>query len=255
MNCLINHNKKSCFSHHQLLSILLGLRDYIHIHYPKYNVVINANLTFSELTDKIKNIILIIYKKNVKESEYIKMDFYKFIKESRVKNDIKNFVFKPKINMTSPLTTIQLSQIMYRFQNLFYKNLYFKVGACDLPIDIKELLKYKKNAFILNTDSSNLSGTHWVSIYTIDDTIEYFDSQGKPPRNKCLQIFIKKLQQVYPKRNFIYNKNKFQRYGNNCGIYSIYFIIQRLLKKQFTDITNHVIDEKQIVKYRQFLLS
>jgi hypothetical protein len=255
MNCLIqDNNKNTCFSHFQLLSILLGLRDYTEKKHLKCKVIINENMTKNDLTEKIKSIILIIYKKNILESEYIKLDFYKFIKDINVRNDIKYFVFKPKINIKSPLNTIQISQIMYKFQKLFYKDLYFNVGACDLIID-ETILNYKKNAFILNTDTSNLSGTHWVSIYTTNDTIEYFDSEGKSPRNKCLRLFIKNLQRIYPNRKFLYNTNIFQHYGNNCGVYSIYFIIQRLFKKKFNDIINHVINEKEIINYKRFLLA
>jgi hypothetical protein len=255
MNCLIqDNNKKTCFSHSQLLSILLGLRDYTEKKHLKCKVIIHDKMSISDLMEKIKSIILIIYKKNISESDYIKLDFYKFIKDENVRNDIKYFVFKPKINVKGPLNTIQISQIMYKFQKLFYKDLYFNVGACDLIVD-QTILNYKKNSFILNTDTSNLSGKHWVSIYTTNDTIEYFDSEGKSPRNKCLRLFIKNLQYIYPNRKFLYNTNKFQYYGNNCGVYSIYFIIQRLLKKNFHDITNRIINEKEIINYKHFLLA
>jgi hypothetical protein len=255
MNCLIETNNNSCFSNKQLLSILLGLQRYFKKYYPKY--IIRIDSTNSDiLQEKIRKCIMIIYKKGVQESEYINMDFFRFIKDSNVRHDIKFFVFKPHIDMTSPLTTFEIKQIMLKWTKLNI-NIYFDVGSCDLykRIDFELLRNYKYNAFVLNLDNSKLPGSHWIAIFTDTYTIEYFDSEGNGVANKCLQIFIRKLQKLYPSKKVVYNKNKFQRSGVNCGVFSIFFIIQRLLGKSFTQVTNHIIDERKIVLYRKLLLS
>jgi hypothetical protein len=254
MNCLIETNNNSCFSNKQLLSILLGLRRYFKKYYPNYTI--NIDSTSSDiLQEKIRKCIMMIYKKSVQESEYINLDFFRFIKDSNVRHDIKFFVFKPQINMTSPLTTFQIKQIMFKWTKI-NKNVFFDVGPCDLykHLDFELLKNYRYNAFVLNLDNSKLPGSHWIAIFTDTHTIEYFDSEGNKVANKCLQRFIKKLQDLYPSKKVLYNRNKFQRSGVNCGVFSIFFIIQRLLGKSFSQVTNDIIDERQIILYRKLLL-
>ena len=58
-----------------------------------------------------------------------------------------------------------------------------------------------------------------------DKTIDYYDSYGtKPP--KLIYEFMKKLgNQQY---KLIYNDKRHQYGGSECGMYSMYFILQRL---------------------------
>ena len=36
-------------------------------------------------------------------------------------------------------------------------------------------------SYVVNTDGTGQSGQHWVAFYTVDDTMECFDSFGKNP--------------------------------------------------------------------------
>ena len=255
MNCLITNNNDTCFSSKQLLSIIGALKKYFYINYPNY--IIKIDTTDPKiLSDKIKTCIMVIYKKNIQESNYMKCDFFKLVKDSKIRNDIKHFVFKPEIDMTSPLNTLEIKQIMFKWLKIFKDKFCFHVGSSDSYkwVDFKLCKNYKYNAFVLNLDDSTLSGSHWIAIFTGKNTIEYFDSQGDKPYKRHVKIFIEKLQKLYPNKTVVYNTNVFQNYGQNCGIYSIYFIIQRLLGKSMNDIVNNVIDENQIVLYRRLLL-
>ena len=256
MNCLIKDNPDTCFSSNQLLSILFALQKYFNINYPNY--IVKMDTTDPKiLSDKIKTCIMIIYKKNIQESEYTKCDFFKLVKNSKIKNDIKYFVFKPKIDMTSPLNTLEIKQIMFKWSKIFHNNFFFHVGSSDSYkwVDFNLCKNYQYNAFILNLDDSTLSGSHWISIFSGKNTIEYFDSEGyKPSYKRHIKIFVEKLQKLYPNKKVSYNKNVFQNYGINCGIYSIYYIVQRLLGKSMNQIVNNIIDEEEIVLYRRLLL-
>lgn len=70
---------------------------------------------------------------------------------------------------------------------------------------------------VINLDSSQNSGTHWVAYGKINDYIEYFDSYGnlKPP-----QEFIK-----YVGQNIRYNYDDFQQNNlYNCGHLCLKFL-------------------------------
>jgi len=56
----------------------------------------------------------------------------------------------------------------------------FKTFLGAFPKD--KLPKTRKPCgLIINTDSSNNPGEHWVAIYTDNNCSEYFDSFGLPP--------------------------------------------------------------------------
>lgn len=255
MNCLIKNNPDTCFSSKQLLSILGALKKYFNINYSNY--IINIDTTDPKiLSDKIKTCIMIIYKKNIQESDYVKCDFFKFVKNSKIRNDIKYFVFKPNINMQSPLNTLEIKQILFKWSKIFHNKFCFHVGSSDSYkwFDFKSCKNYQYNALVLNLDDSTLPGSHWIAIFLGKNTIEYFDSEGKQPYKRHIRIFVEKLQNIYPNKKVLYNNKVFQNYGINCGIYSIYFIVQRLLGKSMNDIVDNVIDENQIILYRRLLL-
>lgn len=70
---------------------------------------------------------------------------------------------------------------------------------------------------VINLDSAQNSGTHWVAYGKINDYIEYFDSYGnlKPP-----QEFIK-----YVGQNIRYNYDNFQQNNlYNCGHLCLKFL-------------------------------
>lgn len=75
-----------------------------------------------------------------------------------------------------------------------------------------------KECGIINLDSSQNPGTHWVAYAKIYNYIEYFDSYGdlKPPKE-----FVK-----YVGSKINYNYNNYQgSYSYNCGHLCIKFLI------------------------------
>ena len=57
------------------------------------------------------------------------------------------------------------------------------VFAAD-ELQIKEF----PGAYVVNTDESNQPGQHWVAFFTINDTIECFDSFGRNPGEYSVHI-------------------------------------------------------------------
>jgi hypothetical protein len=262
MNCLIqnNINKKTCFDIVQLLHILKGIQTYFKKFHYKYAIKIDTTDP-DILLQKIQTCLLILYSKYTQE-QIPHLDFFKYIKDKDIRDEIRYFVFKPKIDMISPLNTLEIKQIMFKYTKLFQDTFKFYIGSADLykqldKNDYIQMLYYNKIGFILNLDDANLPGSHWISIFISKSTktIEYFDSEGNIPSKKSIKKFILILEKLFIDYELLINKNKFQKYGVNCGVYSMYFIIQRLLQQSFLQITTNVLNENQVVLYRKLLLS
>ena len=98
-------------------------------------------------------------------------------------------------------------------------------GANELP---KTLNKIPFLA-IVNTDPSNLPGSHWVAIfvYSKDGRIigEFFDSFGKKP-----EVYDRSFKHFFDRNcSFVsWNRSHLQKFGSNvCGQYCIYFAFYR----------------------------
>lgn len=118
-----------------------------------------------------------------------------------------------------------------------------------------------KIGVIFNTDPHNKPGEHWVSLFidTKKRLIVYFDSAGSkiPPE---VSRFIERIQKQIqtsntpdqPEYNVIINKIAHQKKNTECGMYSLYFIIQMLKTgdvKQFTD-TKRIIKDEEMEELR-----
>lgn len=156
------------------------------------------------------------------------------------------------------LSTIDLNDVMKQYERK-HKSFLF-LGS--VPIDFHYLYpkisnlrlnktKQNKIGIIFNSDPSYLSGQHWFSMF-IDKrnkTICFFDSAGDaPPKQVQTLIDNLKKQDNY---NVIINKLEHQRGNSACGIYSLYFIIERLKGKSCNSIFNNVIHDREMNKKRK----
>ena len=80
------------------------------------------------------------------------------------------------------------------------------------------------SVYVVNTDSSDKPGEHWVALYFNGlGQCEYFDSFGLPPRHLDIKMFIYKHC-----RKFCYNKRMIQPLtSDTCGYYVIYYILMK----------------------------
>lgn len=169
-----------------------------------------------------------------------------------------------------------------------YTLMSFNIPIKDL--EIKHMLELKKNiiAFIYNLDESYQNGSHWVALYCdiSNCKIFFFDSYGYRP-HKDIRKMIRKLALMcynYKEHNCIencsninisesfmhptntkknkiekklneieWNRNKFQYKNTECGVYSIYFIIQLLEGNTFQNFISNKIPDDIINKERDKL--
>ena len=91
-------------------------------------------------------------------------------------------------------------------------------------------------AFIANTESSSLKGSHWcVFFFPNSNTVEYFDSYGKPIDyyNDCFPKYVSNFSTI------IINLKQLQSFNSSvCGMYCLFFILHRLNGVSFNNIIN-----------------
>jgi len=139
---------------------------------------------------------------------------------------------------------------------------------CDkiYGFDIKKFVNggKRKWGMVANLDESNSEGSHWVCMYFVVNEktkkakLEYFDSIGT---NECRSM-VECTNQNIPKEimkfidivkkncedngysfEFTFNKKQHQRGNNECGMYCIYYILNRIKNVPYSDISN-IPDEK-----------
>tara|TARA_Y100000389_G_scaffold78668_1_gene75446 strand:+ start:9712 stop:10554 length:843 start_codon:yes stop_codon:yes gene_type:complete len=118
---------------------------------------------------------------------------------------------------------------------------------------LKNLLTKNKTqiGIIFNLDPHYKSGSHWVSLFVNvpKKYIHYYDSTGeKQPKEVTLLMDKIKYQanvlNIHLKQYV--NKTEHQMHNTECGMYSLYFIIQTLEGKDPSYFTNTNIKDKEM---------
>lgn len=203
------------------------------------------------------------------ESCWLELDFLKNGRGSSGcsgnshKNIIKKLnllTFKPKKihNERGWLSTTDIENVLRQYEELDKKFKFLGALPSDFykihDINLSKFTKYKKLGIVLNLDGYKGPGSHWVALY-IDKhnkTIEYFDSTGQPP-NSNIKYYIELLQNLFQKYRYLQNKYKHQSLDTECGVYSVYYIIRRLLGFNFESITSNIIEDKQMKQFRNYI--
>ena len=204
----------------------------------------------------------------------------KFIKED-IDLETKEYTFAPeapkewKENPNEWLTSIDILEVMKQYERT-YKCFDF-IGPSPIDYDkhiaygecvweelcefsLKKQLKEGKTkiGIVFNLDPHNKPGSHWVAmfIHTKKKEIYYLDSYGeKIPRQ--IKKFAKKVQKqslkIGDKKEYklIENKRRHQFSESECGMYSLYFIIQMLKGTTFKKFTSKRIKDNYMMKLRK----
>ncbi len=203
-----------------------------------------------------------IYKRLQKLCPYercwLDFNFIDTIPDTNLRDKIKYFTYKPKIShgQNSWLSTIDINSVMQQYQELDKSFKFVGALPCDFYTKVKvhydDVHKYKRVGFVFNLDTHDKPGSHWVA-FLVDNTVktcEYFDSAGDAP-NRHIAYFIKKLMKLQlPNYTYLQNSIVHQKQNNECGVYALYFIIQRLLGKSFQQLSSNVIRDSSMNKFR-----
>jgi len=213
------------------------------------------------------------------ESCWIDLKFINNIPDKKLKQKIKYFTFKPKfyngnIDRDYWLNTIDIDKVMKQYEKKYFDFYYLGTMPSDfykyIPVNFKKILSSPLVGIIFNLDTFYDTGSHWTSLYIDNKKYEmfYFDSFGKEP-NKYIYKFISLYNKNFNNKNIKLNgKNsnitmndnnpyKFKLYintkqhqtGNSeCGVYSIYFLINKL-KNTFSN--NKQISDQNMKDFRK----
>lgn len=269
----------TCFEHNELKEIARIFNIYIQTN--KLCPVSNSKFNNANSNYCIPTKLIDIDNKNKKELWYsiytrlkpickyeycwLDLDFISLIKDPVLQEKIFYFTFKPKMTLKTDswLNTQDINYILQQYQ-VFDKSFKF-LGA--LPSDFykikkikySDILNHNKYGIVFNLDSHYQKGSHWVGflVDNITKSIEYFDSGGNKP-NKNINKFIKKIYKYLKKKGFNYtikiNNKKHQFKNSECGIYSTYFIIRRILGKSFEEISNNIILDDEMNDIRKTII-
>lgn len=197
---------------------------------------------------------------------WIDFEFINTIPDHNLRDKIKQFTFKPKMStrVDNWLSTRDITAILKQYEKLYTTFLSLGAVPSDFfqlnPFNTDLLDSYKKIGIVFNLDGHRDKGSHWVALIIDSDrrTIEYFDSVGNPP-NKNIKRFINSIYKFLKSRDtpyrYIYNNIQHQRKNSECGVYAIYFIVQRLLGYSFSDIKRRIIHDDSMSEFRKIIFT
>jgi len=267
MNCSPNPNNNknySCYSD----SSLLKMKKYWNMRHPR-----------DKITETKPKEIWMELKRNMsnscnRESCWLRSKFM----QGNTDAELLNYTFAPKapqkwkIKPDEWLSSLDIEAVMRQYER-FYKcfeflgpspidfNFHKLYGECVWEelcnFNLSEQIKRSKNkiGIILNTDPHYKSGEHWISMFVNikKKMIVYFDSNGNiPPKEvkELIKTIVDQGKQIGIDFKVMENTIEHQRTDSECGMYSLYFIIQMLKDKDVDYFLNNRIDDKEVFKMR-----
>jgi hypothetical protein len=210
--------------------------------------------------------------KNVCDGQlcWTQQDFIKHMDEF-MKAELEKFTFRPlgPDGRFEWLNTINIDEVMNQYE-MNIKDFSFlgavpmdfqKInlqGVADLNIDNEYKQNIKKFGIIFNIDESWQSGSHWTAAYADIDKgqVYYFDSYGTPPEERVVKL-LNKFCVYFESKNrgnrckLRYNKVRHQYENSECGVYSINFILELLNGKDFDELCNKKLKDREVNKLRK----
>lgn len=103
-----------------------------------------------------------------------------------------------------------------------YKELYLGCFSSDnYPRNFNANYQF----FIVNRDSSDKVGSHWMAAILINNTVEFFDSVGTDEQT------VKQFLKFNKPYDCLFNETVLQpSHSSSCGQFCVFFIIKRLLE-------------------------
>ena len=279
-----NYDNGSCFTKEALIKIITEYNK-------KYKQDIDIDLPKDQL---VKNVTKILRNKCEDQACWLRQELVINIDDE----DILNNTLRPEgpKGKYQWLSTLDIDKVVEQYHTVYNDFIFLgavpydfeEIGVLELntPELFYDMIKNKKTRFgiIINLDSHNMSGSHWVGLYADlkKKQIYFFDSVGKKPRKK-IKKFINNivkfmynmeypdeqlninnllkalnnnnLNNEYLKKiknfNIQYNKTQHQYKDTECGVYSITFIIKLLEGNTFHDISNNAIDDDIMNEFRK----
>lgn len=178
-----------------------------------------------------------------------------------------------KYNPTEWLSTVDIQKVMAQWENA-YKEFEF-IGPSPIDYDTHmvfgecvweelckfSLNKYKRNntqkiGVIFNLDKHTQPGSHWVALYIdlVKHKLYYFDSYGDNIPNQIKKFcnnIVEQGRQIGENYEIIVSKKRHQYGDSECGMYSLFFIIQMLKGVSHSVFEKKRISDDKMVRLRK----
>jgi|TARA_B110000285_G_scaffold99742_1_gene113628 hypothetical protein len=267
MNCSPNPNKSdfSCYTN----DALFKMKNYWNARHQRDTISTNEpKKIWNELRDKMGNSC-------DRESCWLRSKFM----EGKVDSELLNYTFAPKSpddwkrNPNEWLSSLDIESVMKQYEK-FYKCFEF-LGPSPIDYDhhklygecvweelcnlnLSKMIKRNKNklGIIFNTDPHYKNGEHWISMFVNikKKFIVYFDSNGnEPPKqvSKLIDNIRDQGRQIGIDFKVHINEKEHQQTESECGMYSLYFIIQMLKDRDVTYFLKNKIPDKEVFELRK----
>jgi len=268
LNCSPNPDNKNksytCYSDKSLLK----MRKYWNTRHPRDKI---SSVNPTEIWKGLKMNMASSCKR---ESCWLRSKFM----EGKLDNELVNYTFAPnapkdwKMNPNEWLSSLDIEAVMKQYEQSYkcfeflgpspidydHHKLYGECvweELCNLNISDQIKRNINKIGIILNTDPHNKSGEHWISLFVNikRKIIVYFDSNGnKPPKQvqKLMDEIKNQGKQLGMDFTIYKNKIEHQQTQSECGMYSLYFIVEMLKDKDLTYFLENKIDDAEVFKLR-----
>ena len=234
-----------------------------------YNESINDKKKYIKISSTKKKIWECLIDRLGTEKCWTELDLTKSIKKN-IEDSYKTP--KPKSwkeNKYEWLSTTNINNVMRQYENKYQKYKFLgavpadcgSVSYCSLSqINILKLYKNQKITkfgIVFNTDTHNKGGAHWVSVFIDINSkkIIYVDSYGIDC-NIHIKKYINNIKKEFKNNNielnYVYNKKRHQYGGSECGIYSMYFILELLNNKPLSKINQRIVTDKEMNLLRNY---
>jgi len=252
----------SCYSKDQLLQIV---KAYNVSHVDK----IDGRGSKKELWDRISQKMISRCNGENVQTCLLKQNFI----NGELLNEFQQKVFKPKApkGQRAWLSTSDIFAVLKQYEYTYPEFAFLGTvpmdfctitpngGVCGVNLKIAYSKGKHKLGAVFNTDPSHKPGQHWVSMFIDLDIkeIAYYDSFGKIPLTPEIIHLIDALRQQEktipgPPFKVRVNTCRHQQMNTECGVYSINFIVERLLGKSWEKIMDEQLLDSQINARRKY---
>lgn len=168
------------------------------------------------------------------------------------------------------LNSIDIRDVMEQYEKKYPKFSFLgpvpidfqDIGSEVGALNLKNMKGYNKSkiGIIFNTDPHDAPGEHWISMFIDLDnnTICFFDSTGDEPPQEVVVLMEKLIKQsknlgITSYLRPIINKTQHQFQDSECGVYCLYFILQRLQGRSCDDVFKLKVHDDKMNKNRKVI--
>ena len=217
----------------------------------------------SELQNRIKG----------SQKDWVDENFAKLMKKD-FKDILEKEIFRPEgpKKQFQWMSSLDMNAVLSQYELLYPDFKYLgsvPINFDDIDfygiknVDYNIMKKTGKLRFgmIINNQRHDQGGQHWFSLYfdIKKGDIFFVDSVGDEPMEDVLK-YVEKIKKYLETNgitpNFRINKTQHQKKGSECGIYSMYFILNFLKNGDFDKATKDIISDETInLEIRPYLFT